>query len=73
MKTKLTLTVDEELVPRAKALARKKGLSLSQLVENSLREMARVEGRSFSERWKGKLVAADRDEERYRALADKYL
>ena len=73
MKTKLTLTIDEELVPRAKALARKKGLSLSQLVENSLREMDGEEGLSFSERWRGKLVAAERDEARYRALAEKYL
>lgn len=73
MKTKVTLTLDEELVPRAKALARSRGKSLSQLVEDSLREMAGAEGESFAVRWLGAFEPARRDDERYRALAEKYL
>lgn len=74
MKTKLTLTVDEELVPRAKRYARERGVSLSSLVEGALRELTEPEERaSFVERWRGTLRLADRDDERYRALAEKYL
>ena len=73
MKTKVTLTIDEELVPRAKALARGRAISLSQLVEDHLRELAGAQGAPFSKRWRGKLTATDRVDERYRALAKKYL
>ena len=37
MKTKLTLTIDNELIPKAKEHARQADLSLSQLIENNLR------------------------------------
>ena len=48
--------------------------SLSSLVEQSLREMAGEYEPSFSERWRGKFRAAERDDDpRYDALADKYL
>ena len=40
MKQKLTVTVDAELLPVAKRYARSRGVSLSSLVEQSLREMA---------------------------------
>ena len=40
MKQKLTITVDAELLPAAKRYARSRGVSLSSLVEQSLREMA---------------------------------
>ena len=40
MKQKLTITVDAELLPAAKRYARSRGVSLSSLVERSLREMA---------------------------------
>lgn len=74
MKTKLTVTIDEEVVPRAKAYARSQGISLSQLIENALREVSDEErGSSFSERWRGKFIPAKRDDERYRRLAEKYL
>jgi post-segregation antitoxin (ccd killing protein) len=73
MKTKLTVTIDEELVPRAKRYARGQGVSLSSLIESALIEMtARGETAPFSERWRGAMVLADRDDERYRALAEKY-
>ena len=40
MKQKLTITVDAELVPIAKRYARSRGVSLSSLIEQSLREVA---------------------------------
>jgi len=73
VKTKLTLTIDAELVPRAKLYARARGVSLSSLVEDALRGMASEESPSFLERWRGKFQAASRDGERFRALAEKYL
>ena len=36
MKTKLTLSIDKELVERAKSYAKKEGRSLSQIIENYL-------------------------------------
>ncbi len=74
MKQKLTITVDADLLPVAKRYARSRGVSLSSLVEQSLREMAGEYEPSFSERWRGKFRAAERDDDpRYDALADKYL
>jgi len=74
MKAKMTVTIDEELIPRAKQHARKKGLSLSELVETSLRIVTEErEETSFSQRWRGKFQAAGRDDERFRALAKRYL
>jgi hypothetical protein len=73
MKTKLTLTVDAEILPRAKRYARARGVSLSSLVEDALRGMVSEESPSFVERWRGKFGAASRDDERFRALAEKYL
>ena len=73
MKTKLTVTVDEELVPAAKQFARTQGVSLSQLIEDALREMSMRGSPAFSERWRGKFRPADREDERYRQLKEKYL
>ncbi len=74
MKQKLTITVDAELIPTAKRYARARGVSLSSLVEQSLREMTRGETPSFSSRWRGKFQAAQRENDpRYDALAKKYL
>lgn len=72
MKTKLTVTIDEEIVPAAKEYARSRGMSLSQLIEQALREMSEAEKPSFSERWRGKLRASNRGDERYRHLSEKY-
>lgn len=72
MKTKLTVTVDRELLPRAKRYARERGVSLSSLIESALREIAAAPGPSFSERWRGALEPAGLDEERYKALMEKY-
>jgi len=72
MKKKLTITVDEELLPRAKRYARARGVSLSSVIEASLRDLAGNET-SFVAQWQGCFKAADRDDARYKALAEKYL
>lgn len=73
MKQKLTITVDAELLPVAKRYARSRGVSLSSLIEQSLREVAGGHAPSFATRWRGKFRAAERDDPRYDALAKKYL
>ena len=73
MKQKLTITIDSELVPLAKRYARSKGVSLSSLIEQSLREVAGGHPPSFASRWRGRFQAADRDDPRYDELARKYL
>ena len=73
MKQKLTITVDAELLPKAKRYARSQGVSLSSLIEQSLREVAGDHAPSFASRWRGQFRAADRDDPRYDALAKKYL
>ena len=58
----------------SKRYARSRGVSLSSLVEQSLREMAREDTPSFASRWRGKFRAPGReDDPRYDALAKKYL
>ena len=74
MKQRLTITVDAELISTVKRYARYPGVSLSSLVEQSLREMTRGETPSFSSRWRGKFRAAQHENDpRYDALAQKYL
>ncbi len=73
MKSKLTITVDSELVPRAKQYAQARGVSLSSLIEASLREMAGENTPSFASRWRGRFKPARRADGRYAALARKYL
>ena len=73
MKTKLTITVDAELVPKAKRYARSRGVSLSSFIEQSLREAAGGDMPSFASRWRGRFRAAGHQDPRYDALARKYL
>ena len=73
MKKKLTITVDEELIPKAKKYAYSRGESLSSLVERSLREAAVKYEPTFSSRWRGRFRRAEGDDPRYEALARKYL
>jgi hypothetical protein len=73
VKTKLTLTIDAQLIPRAKRYARSRGVSLSSVVEEALRGLASDESPSFVDRWRGRFEAASKDDERFRALAEKYL
>ena len=73
MKTKLTITVDADVLPQAKRYARTWGVSLSSLVEKSLRGLTEGETPSFSSRWSGRLQAAGGDDPRYEALVRKCL
>ena len=74
MKQKLTITVDAELIPVAKRHARSRGVSLSSLIEKSLREMTGENKPTFASRWRGQFRAADRDDDpKYDALSRKYL
>lgn len=50
MKRKLTLTVEENLLPVAKRYAKSRGLSLSSLVERLLRDAAGHHEPSFASR-----------------------
>lgn len=74
MTTKLTVTIDRDLLPRAKRHARAQGLSLSALIEARLRE-ATGEGPApgFAARWRGAFGPAERTDPRYEAPARKYL
>ena len=72
MKTKLTVTIDRDLLPEAKRYARSRGLSLSAVIEDALRSLATPQQQSFSERWQGKFKLAERDDERYKYLVKKY-
>ena len=74
MKTKLTVTIDRDLLPKAKRYARARGVSLSELIEAGLRRASgEADGPTFSSRWRGKFTARATDDDRYRALARKYL
>ena len=73
MNRKLTITVDNALVEEAKRFARSRGLSISSLIETSLRDTLADDAPTFAERWRGKFRAAERDDPRYEALARKYL
>ena len=73
VKAKLTLTIEQGLIPEAKRYAQSRGISLSELVERSLAEVTAAERESFTSRWRGKFRPADRDDERYRRLERKYL
>jgi post-segregation antitoxin (ccd killing protein) len=73
MKAKLTISVDSALVPRAKRFARSRGVSLSALIEDGLRNAVRAGEPSFAARWQGKFRPARRGDARCRALARKYL
>ena len=74
MKQKLTITIDADMLPVAKRYARSRGVSLSSLVEQFLREIAGESTPSFSSRWRGKFRAAEHEgDARYDALARKYL
>ena len=73
MKTKLTVTIERDLVPRAKRYAKRRGVSLSSLIEAALDEMTRSEETaSFVDRWRGSMKRSERADERYRQLRDKY-
>ncbi|TDI43295.1 MAG: ribbon-helix-helix protein, CopG family [Acidobacteria bacterium] len=69
----MPVTIDKELLPKAKEHARSLGVSLSQLIEQALRDLSEAVAPSFSERWRGKLRTSPRRDERYSRLVEKYL
>ena len=73
MKTKLAVTIDRELLPKAKESARSRGVSLSSVIEQALRDLERGETPMFSQKWSGSFGPAPRKTARYRRLARKYL
>ena len=73
MKTKLTVTIDDEVLPAAKQYAKLHGVSLSRLIETALREVSSTDRMSFSEKWRGQFRASRKGDKRYWALAAKYL
>jgi hypothetical protein len=72
MKTKLTLTFDKAFLPKAKRYAREHGVSLSQLIEQTLKKIALKESPTFSEQWRGKFHLSERTSPRYKALKKRY-
>ncbi|MDE2868031.1 MAG: DUF6364 family protein [Chloroflexota bacterium] len=73
MKRKLTITVDGALLDDAERLARSRGVSLSSLIETSLRGTLADDASTVAARWRGAFRPAERDDPRYQALARKYL
>lgn len=70
---KRTITMDEELLPVAKQYARSQGVSVSSLIEGSVRAMTAGQTPSFASRWRGRLRPGGRDDARNEALARRYL
>ncbi len=77
MKNRLSLTIDPRIARQAKRVAKKRNTSLSALVEQLLaKESADTtkpeSAKPFSQRWKGKLKVAAKDEARFQKLAAKH-
>ena len=72
MKTKLNLTIDKDLVPKSKAYARLKGKSVSQFVEDLLRQAINSKDESFVKRWRGKFIISDNTDPKYQILKHRY-
>ena len=73
MKRKLTITMESEVLARARQYARSRGVSLSSLIEASLREITVEDTSSFASRWRGRFEVARRDDGHYDAPVRKYL
>lgn len=79
MKTKLTLSVSSKSVQRAKAIARRRGVPLSRLVEEHFDRLAPADGKlasdAFFSRWQGslKLDPAALADERAAAILAKHV
>ena len=79
MKSKLTITIDSELVPAAKRYARSRGVSLSAVIEQALREATEKNEPPFMEYWRERFAKSRKappepgTDPRYDYLARKYL
>ncbi|NNE91232.1 MAG: hypothetical protein HKN23_06255 [Verrucomicrobiales bacterium] len=58
MKTKLTLTVEKDLIEQAKTIAHAQDTSVSSLVESFLSGLILKRKESFSQRWQGSFKQA---------------
>jgi hypothetical protein len=65
------VTIDEDLLPRAKRYAKARGTSVSRLIEEAIRA-ATGDQQDFVEKWRGRFTIADRDQTRFRYLKEKY-
>ncbi len=77
MKQRITITLDRELIARAKRLAHQRRIRFSDLVESSLQELLASKPRyvgSFVERWAGRfsIREEDRTDPRLTALKAKH-
>ena len=77
MKTRITLTIDPEVVGQAKRLAHARHTSVSALIEGFLRSASTTNeegGAVFSQRWGGRFRVAESatPDPRLRALKAKY-
>jgi len=79
MKTKLTLTIEMNIIPQIKNLAAARGVSVSQLVEEGMKNLLlEKKTLAFGAKWKGKLAVNKnlneiKNETRFQYLVKKYL
>ena len=73
MKSKLTLSINREIIGKAKNFVRRRGTSISALVERILAQTIDEKKDSFVTRWTGKFELAENDEKRYQKLKQRYL
>lgn len=72
MKAKLTITMDEELIPKAKRYAKQHGYSLSHLLEKSIQSIVCRPEQRISEKWQGRLSITDKKTTRFENLSKRY-
>ena len=72
MKTKLNLTIDSDLVPRSKIFAKRRGKSVSELVEELLKKVTSDENKSFTSKWIGRLTISQNEDVRTVYLKERY-
>ena len=69
MKTKLTLTVEKNLIEQAKTIAYAQNTSVSSLVESFLSNLVIKRQETFSEKWRGSFKQAPMDRKSVLAAA----
>ncbi len=73
MKTRLNLTLDQDLILLSKEHAQSKGMSVSEFVEELLRKAIVDDGSTFSEKWRGKFNEAGKQGPRHERLKERFL
>jgi len=72
MKSKLNLTIDQDLIPLSKKYARSQSISISKLVEDFLRKVTQKRNPTFSEKWRGQFKVARKRGARYDKLKHRF-